>query len=217
MLTWNDHGLIPAIAQDATSGTVLMMAWMNERALQRTRATGYLHLWSRSRRTLWKKGETSGHTLRVRELRIDCDADVVLARVDPAGRACHTNRPSCFYRVLADDGTVHEDDGPAGSILDQLGRVLVARRDDADAAASYTRSLLDGGPARMLAKIAEEHAELAAELPDGSPDRIVHETADLWFHVLVALTSRGVAPADVLAELARRFGVSGHDEKAARR
>jgi phosphoribosyl-ATP pyrophosphohydrolase/phosphoribosyl-AMP cyclohydrolase len=200
---WDEHGLIPCVAQDATTGAVLMVAWMNAEALRLTRETGFVHFWSRSRQALWKKGETSGHTLALVELREDCDADTLLARVHPAGPACHTGAPTCFGEPIA-------------SILDQLAATLAQRRDSAAGEQSYTKSLLDAGWPKILAKIAEEHGELAAELPTGPDDAIVHETADLVFHVMVALTARDIPIGRVLAELARRFGTSGHAEKAAR-
>jgi phosphoribosyl-ATP pyrophosphohydrolase/phosphoribosyl-AMP cyclohydrolase len=212
--SYDDRGLVPAVAVDATTGVVLMVAWMNAEALAATRATGEAHFYSRSRAALWRKGETSGHTLAVRELRIDCDGDTLLLVVDPAGPACHTGKPSCFYRDL--DG--NEDDGPRGApaaVLDRVAKVIAARR-HSTAERSYTRALLDGGMPRILAKIAEEHGELAAELPEGPEGAIVHEAADLIFHVLVGLAARDVPPAAVWAELARRFGVSGHDEKRSR-
>jgi phosphoribosyl-ATP pyrophosphohydrolase/phosphoribosyl-AMP cyclohydrolase len=163
---------------------------------------------------LWRKGESSGHVLAVRELRIDCDGDTLLLVVDPAGPACHTGKTSCFYRSA--DGA--EDDGPRGApaaVVDRVAAVVAARR-SATAERSYTRSLLDAGMAKILAKIAEEHGELAAELPAGPPEKIVHETADLLFHVLVGLEARGVPTRDIWAELERRFGTSGHDEKRSR-
>jgi phosphoribosyl-ATP pyrophosphohydrolase/phosphoribosyl-AMP cyclohydrolase len=211
---WDERGLVPAIAQDATTGTVLMMAWMNREALERTRATGEAHFWSRSRQSLWRKGETSGHTLRVVEVRIDCDADTILLRVDPAGPACHTGKTACFFRTLDGDGA--EDDAAPGHVLAALERVLIERRDGASAAKSYTRSLIDGGWEKMLAKIAEEHGELAAELPGGPDADVVHETADLIFHVMVGLVARRIPIDDVWRELGRRFGIGGHVEKASR-
>ena len=134
----------------------------------------------------------------------------------PPAPPCHTGKPSCFYRA-APAGA--EDDGPRGApaaVLDRLAGVIEARK-AAPASSSYTRSLLDGGFPRILAKIAEEARELALELESGKEEAVVHETADLFFHVLVGLGARGVAPARVWAELERRFGQSGHDEKAARR
>ena len=211
--SYDDKGLVPCIVQDAERGTVLMLAWMNAEALRLTRETGVVHFWSRSRQALWKKGETSGNTLALVELRVDCDHDAVLVRARPAGPTCHTGATSCFFHK--DDGT--DDDGvPAVTILEQLDRVLQARRDAASGEKSYTKSLLDAGMPKILAKIAEEHGELAAELPAGDDGKVIHETADLLFHVMVGLTSRGIAIERVLAELGRRFGTSGHAEKAAR-
>ncbi len=211
--TFDDRGLVPCIAQDAGRGTVLMLAWMNAEALQLTRETGIVHFWSRSRQSLWKKGETSGNTLSLVELRIDCDRDAILVRAGPAGPTCHTGTTACFFH--RDDGP--DDDGvPAVTILEQLARILDARRDSATGEKSYTRALLDKGMPKILEKIAEEHGELAAELPAGPDDKVIYETADLMFHVMVGLTARRIPVERVLAELARRFGTSGHAEKAAR-
>nr|HEX4315636.1 bifunctional phosphoribosyl-AMP cyclohydrolase/phosphoribosyl-ATP diphosphatase HisIE [Kofleriaceae bacterium] len=201
---WDATGLVPCIVQDADRGAVLMLAWMNADALRLTRDTGFVHFWSRSRRALWKKGETSGHVLTLVDLRLDCDRDAILARARCAGPACHTGAATCW------------GDDNAGTILDRLDRILVARRDSATGDRSYTRSLLDAGMPKILAKIAEEHGELAAELPAGDDDAVVHEAADLLFHVMVGLTARRIPIERVLGELARRFGTSGHVEKASR-
>ena len=214
---FDDRGLVPCVVQDATHGTVLMVAWMNAEALRLTRETGIVHFWSRSRGALWKKGETSGNTLQLVELRVDCDADTLLARVRPAGPACHTGATTCFFET--DDGS-KDDGGPAAEgaqILLRLAQILAARRDSASGEKSYTRSLLDAGMPKILAKIAEETGELAAELPEGSEDRVVSETADVMFHVMVGLTARNIPIERVFAELARRFGTSGHVEKASRK
>jgi len=221
--TYDERGLVPCIVQDATSGTVLMLAWMNAEALRLTRETHTVHFWSRSRQALWKKGETSGNTLAVVELRIDCDLDAVLVRARPAGPTCHTGRTSCFFH--RDAGTAGApddapkdviDDGPALPILLRLAKIIEARR-DSTADRSYTKSLLDAGMPKILAKIAEEHGELAAELPAGDDAKVIHETADLLFHVMVGLAARRIPIDAVLAELARRFGTSGHVEKAQRK
>jgi len=216
--TYDERGLVPCVVQDAAAGTVLMVAWMNAESLRLTRETGVVHFWSRSRQALWKKGETSGNTLALVELRLDCDRDTVLVRVTPAGPACHTGATSCFF--TRDDGTT--DDGvpvvasEGAQILKKLAQILAARRDAATPEKSYTRSLLDGGMPKILAKIAEEHGELAAELPAGDDSQVIHETADLIFHVMVALTARRIPIEKVFGELARRFGTSGHVEKASR-
>jgi phosphoribosyl-AMP cyclohydrolase / phosphoribosyl-ATP pyrophosphohydrolase len=211
--TYDDRGLVPCIVQDAEYGTVLMLAWMNAEALRLTRETGIVHFWSRSRQSLWKKGETSGNTLALVELRIDCDLDAILVRAKPAGPTCHTGTTACFFR--RDDGP--DDDGvPAVTVLQQLARTLEARRDSSSGEKSYTKSLLDKGMPKILEKIAEESGELAAELPSSPDDRVIYETADLLFHVMVGLTARRIPVERVLTELARRFGTSGHVEKAAR-
>jgi len=208
-IRFDERGLAPAVVQHAVDGRILMLAWMNAEALAATRATGQVHFWSRSRAALWKKGETSGHTLELVELRWDCDADAIWVAARPAGPTCHTGAQSCFY---APGG----DDGPPGTILDRLWSILIARRDGATADKSYVRSLIERGPDAIAAKIAEEQAELCAELADGAETALVHEAADLLFHVMVGLVSRDVPIGRVLAELDRRFGVSGHDEKNSR-
>jgi phosphoribosyl-ATP pyrophosphohydrolase/phosphoribosyl-AMP cyclohydrolase len=211
---FDDRGLVPAIVQDAARGTVLMLAWMNAEALRLTRETGVVHFWSRSRQALWKKGETSGNTLAVVELRLDCDGDAILVRATPAGPTCHTGATACFFHVLGD--APHDDDGaPPAHELDRLAATIDARK-ASTAQKSYTRSLLDGGVPAIVAKIAEEQAELAAELPAGPEAAVVHEAADLLFHVLVGLAARDIPVARVWDELARRTAKSGHAEKASR-
>jgi phosphoribosyl-ATP pyrophosphohydrolase/phosphoribosyl-AMP cyclohydrolase len=211
---YDDRGLVPCVVQDVDHGHVLMVAWMTAEALRLTRETRIVHFWSRSRQSLWKKGETSGNTLALVELRFDCDADTLLVLVRPTGPACHTGKPTCFFRI--DDE--REDDGlPPVTILQRLALTLIARR-DASAEKSYTKSLLEAGMPKILEKIAEEHDELAVELATDVPgdDKIVHEAADLLFHVMVGLTAKGIAFEKIETELARRFGTSGHAEKAAR-
>ena len=210
--TYDERGLVPCIVQDAVTDAVLMLAWMNAEALRLTRETGEVHFWSRSRQAMWRKGETSGNTLAVVEIRIDCDLDSVLVRARPAGPTCHTGATSCFFHV---DGAAAPDDGPPPMILRRLEQVIEARR-DSSAENSYTKSLLEAGMPKILAKIAEEHGELAAELPAGPDAKVVHETADLVFHVMVGLAARRISLEAVLAELTRRFGTSGHVEKARR-
>jgi phosphoribosyl-ATP pyrophosphohydrolase/phosphoribosyl-AMP cyclohydrolase len=214
---YDDRGLVPCVVQDAATGTLLMLAWMNEEALRKTRETGEVHFWSRSRKALWRKGETSGNTLKLVELRLDCDRDAVLALARPAGPTCHTGTTSCFNAT----DTNREDDGvPAlegAQVMSRLYEILESRRDaQTSSEKSYTRSLLDAGMPKILAKIAEESKELAAELPTGDDQKVVHETADLLFHVMVGLVARKIPIDAVYTELARRFGTSGHVEKAAR-
>ena len=174
--------LTPTIVQDASSGRVLMLAWMDEEALRLTRETGEAWFWSRSRARLWRKGETSGNTLAVEELRDDCDGDAILLRVRPAGPACHTGASSCFAPWLWRRIKAREHERPAGS---------------------YVVSLLDE-PALAARKVGEEGLE-AALAGAGEPDeRLVEELADLFFHSYVLLAARGLHPELVEAELARR-------------
>ena len=176
--------LMPAIVQDADDGRVLMLAWMDEEALRLTRETGEAWFWSRSRRELWHKGETSGSTLVVEELREDCDGDAILLRVRPAGPACHTGSRSCFAPWLWRRVAERARELPEGS---------------------YVTELLQGGPAAAARKVGEEGVEAALAGVTESDDRLVEELADLWFHSYVLLAARGLDPDDVEAELRRRI------------
>jgi phosphoribosyl-ATP pyrophosphohydrolase/phosphoribosyl-AMP cyclohydrolase len=172
-----------AIVQDASSGRVLMLAWMDDEALRLTRETGLAHFWSRSRGRLWRKGETSGNTLSVVELRDDCDGDALLVRVQPAGPACHTGSLSCFAPWLWR---------------------RVSDRAQARPEGSYVAELLEGGPAACAQKLGEEGVEAALAAAGESDERLVSELADLWFASYVVLASRGLDPAAVEDELRRR-------------
>ena len=218
-VTFDADGLVPVIAQEARTGMVRMLAWANRDALAATLATGAAHFWSRSRQASWRKGETSGHTLAVREVRIDCDGDVVLSLVDPEGPSCHTGATSCFYRRVGDDGRLVEDDGPADPPALVLARVaeVIAKRRRERPEKSYVVSLLDAGVPRINGKIAEESGELTEALQENDAAHIAHEAADLIFHALVGLEAAGVPVDAVFGELRRRFGVSGIDEKASRK
>jgi phosphoribosyl-AMP cyclohydrolase / phosphoribosyl-ATP pyrophosphohydrolase len=175
--------LKPAIVQDAATGRVLMLAWMDEEAERRTRETGEAWFWSRSRRELWRKGETSGNTLAVEEVRDDCDGDALLVRVTPAGPACHTGSVSCFAPALWRTITAPALERPAGS---------------------YTTELLEAGLGAVARKVGEEAVELTVASLDESDERVVEEAADLVYHLYVLLAARGLDVADVEAELARR-------------
>ncbi len=221
------QGLVPVIAQELETGMVRMFAWANREALELTASSGFAHFWSRSRGALWKKGESSGHTLAVRELRVDCDGDVVLYRVTPDGPSCHTGATSCFFRAagqsaadagLRADATLTTDDGPPDPPAVIVSRVaaIIARRKRERPAKSYVVSLLDAGFEKVNAKILEEARELAEALPEGDAAHTAHEAADLLFHMLVGLEAAGVPVDTVFGELRRRFGTSGIDEKASR-
>lgn len=192
-----------------------MVAWMNREALAATLATGRATFFSRSRQELWKKGETSGNHLVVREILADCDEDVLLLRVEPAGPSCHTGQPSCFFRRVDERGQTRDETTTSGPLLLALERVIAARG-ASTAERSYTRSLLDGGAPKLAAKLSEEAEELGRAVTEETAERVASEAADLLFHLLVALRSREVPLRAVLAELDRRSGVSGHVEKASR-
>ncbi|MDH4228469.1 MAG: bifunctional phosphoribosyl-AMP cyclohydrolase/phosphoribosyl-ATP diphosphatase HisIE [Nitrospirota bacterium] len=216
---WNADGLVPAVVQDAADGRVLMLAWMNAESLRLTLSSGYTHFWSRSRKALWKKGETSGHHQRVRELRLDCDGDTLVVKVEQTGPACHTDSPTCFFNLA--DGAGGLRDAPEspglGPVLEQVYRVILERRAAADPESSYVAKLFAKGTDTILKKVAEEAGEVLLAAKGGTPSELTGEAADLVFHLLVALANGGVTPQDVSAELARRFGMSGIAEKAARK
>ena len=172
-----------AIVQDADSGRVLMLAWMDEEAEQRTRETGEAWFWSRSRDRLWRKGETSGNTLAVEELRDDCDGDALLLRVRPAGPVCHTNSLSCFAPGLWRTIAARAVERPAGS---------------------YTTELLDAGIGACARKVGEEAVEVSIAALDETDERVVEEAADLVYHLYVLLAARGIDIAQVEDELAAR-------------
>jgi phosphoribosyl-ATP pyrophosphohydrolase/phosphoribosyl-AMP cyclohydrolase len=218
-VTFDGAGLVPVIAQDARSGVIRMVAWANREALSSTLATGAAHFWSRSRQALWRKGESSGNTLAVREIRIDCDGDAVLYLVDAEGPSCHTGATSCFFRRVDADWALATDDGPPEAPAQMLARVadVIATRRRERPEKSYVVSLLDAGLPKINAKIEEEARELIEALPEGDAAHTAHEAADLFFHALVGLEAAGVPLDAVFGELRRRFGVSGIDEKAGRK
>jgi phosphoribosyl-ATP pyrophosphohydrolase/phosphoribosyl-AMP cyclohydrolase len=215
-LKYDADGLVTVVVQDRLTGDIRMLAHADQRALQATLDTGDGHFFSRSRQALWRKGETSGHVLRVGEIWVDCDADAVLYLVDPDGPSCHTGRTSCFFRTIDRAGESTDDGERHGQpLLPRLWAELEARK-RAGADKSYTRKLLDAGATKIGAKIREEADELARAIASESDGRVVSEAADELYHVLVGLLSRGLDLRAVEAELARRFGVSGLDEKASR-
>ena len=195
---WNSDGLAMTVVQHARTGEILMCAWMNAEALAATRATGLVHFWSRSRRVLWQKGETSGNVLRLTALAADCDGDVLLATALPAGPACHTGSRTCFT-----------DRRPQGFYdLEPLWRTIEERL-ATGGEGSYTARLASGGAAAVSRKIIEEAAETAEaalnlEAGQGGAERLAEEAADVLYHLLVLLAERGVEPERVLEELASR-------------
>jgi phosphoribosyl-ATP pyrophosphohydrolase/phosphoribosyl-AMP cyclohydrolase len=213
-LKLDDKALIPAIVQDRLTGQVRMMAWMNREALEKTLTSGKATFFSRSRGTLWQKGESSGNWMAVRQVLADCDADTLLLLVDPVGPSCHTGQPSCFFRTFDGSG-IHDQPVLPGPFLLALESEIDERK-SSTAAKSYTKSLLIAGPSRIGEKVREEAGEFAEAIASESEARVASEAADVVYHLLVGLSSRGVPFRAVVDELARRAGISGHDEKAAR-
>jgi phosphoribosyl-AMP cyclohydrolase / phosphoribosyl-ATP pyrophosphohydrolase len=194
-VSYDERGLVTCVVQDWSSGEVLMLAYMNAQALQRTRDTGELHLWSRSREAPWHKGATSGNVQKVRALRLDCDGDALLALVEPAGPACHTGERTCFHRGALDPGAPHET-------LPALERTLRARACERPQG-SYTVELLDD-PRRIGEKVMEEAEEVARAAREESDERVDEEAADVLYHLLVLMRSRGRALTDAEGVLDER-------------
>jgi phosphoribosyl-ATP pyrophosphohydrolase/phosphoribosyl-AMP cyclohydrolase len=196
-LAWDKgDGLLPAIVQDAATGAVLMLAYMNAEALRETLTRGRAVFYSRSRQKLWEKGETSGNTLEVVDVEADCDADTLLVRARPKGPACHRNTTTCFG-----DGALPASDGIA--FLAQLESVIAARIAESPEK-SYTAKLHASGLRRMAQKVGEEGVEVALAATGGSDEELVGESADLLFHLALVLRARGLSLQDVTAELAAR-------------
>lgn len=190
-IAFDDRGLVPCIAQDWRTGEVLTLAYMNAEALERTRATGEVHYWSRSRQELWHKGATSGNVQRLRALRVDCDGDALLALVEPAGPACHTGERTCFFT-----GVVSPPHATAPyETLPALERTIAQRAAAADTDVSYTARLL-ADPALAGAKVEEEAEEVVRAVREESDERVASEAADVLYHLAVLLRSRGLGFVD---------------------
>ena len=215
-LRFDASGLIPAIAQDAENGQVLMHAYMNAEAVTRTIETGLAHYYSRSRGRLWRKGEESGHVQRVRSIRYDCDEDTLLLAVEQTVAACHTGHRSCFYRELpgADrpSGEVSEPRFDPAAVYSGLGvlaeiyAVIQDQKAHPPSEGSYVVSLLSKGPDQALKKIAEEAAEVLLAAKEENREQLIYEMADLWFHSLIVLAQSEIRPEEIAQELGRRFG-----------
>ncbi len=217
-IDWQKNPLIPAVVQDAQSGEVLMLAYMNEEAFKLSRQTGFAHYYSRSRKRLWKKGESSGHVQKIEKMLVDCDGDTLLLKVHQEGVACHTGRRSCFFTDLQTHQTISTpevDTAATYGVIDTLYHTILERK-NADPKSSYTAKLLQGKENSLLKKIVEEAGELCFAIKDNDEEEIVYETADLTYHVLVALGKKEITPDRIRQELARRFGMSGIEEKNSR-
>ncbi|MBM3664286.1 MAG: bifunctional phosphoribosyl-AMP cyclohydrolase/phosphoribosyl-ATP diphosphatase HisIE [Actinobacteria bacterium] len=203
---FGDDGLMPAIVQDAGTGRVLTLAWMNAESLAQTLETGETWFWSRSRNELWHKGATSGNTQGVAGIATDCDRDAIVVSVVPAGPACHTGETSCFHDPL--QGDVGADNAPF-VMLPDLEAIVTARAAGADPESSYTAWLLAKGIDTMCKKVGEEATEVAIAAKGGAHDQVVYESADLLYHLVVLWQSQGVSVAEVAEELASRRRSAG--------
>ncbi|MCX7795195.1 MAG: bifunctional phosphoribosyl-AMP cyclohydrolase/phosphoribosyl-ATP diphosphatase HisIE [bacterium] len=196
-IKYNKDGLIPAIIQEANSGEVLMLGYMNEESLKKTIETGTTWFWSRERQRLWNKGETSGNIQKVKEIRVDCDNDALLVLVEQVGVACHTGHLSCFFQKL------YFKEEHTRFNLDTLYEVILSRKIN-PAESSYTSKLLREGKERILKKIGEEAVEVLLAGMKENLDEVIYEVSDLFYHTLVLLASLGVTPQDIYRELERR-------------
>jgi cyclase len=205
---YDANGLVPVIMRDVVTGNVLTLAWANAEALAKTRETGFVHFYSRSRKVLWRKGETSGNVQRVAGISLDCDADAVLYDVYPSGPACHLGAASCFSRVETfDTFDTFEPGAKPSDALDLTELFAIVRmRKESPVPGSYTNKLLEDGVARIAQKVGEEAVETALASITGDAKALAGEAADLLYHLAVLLTARGVAPGDVAAKLTERRG-----------
>jgi phosphoribosyl-ATP pyrophosphohydrolase/phosphoribosyl-AMP cyclohydrolase len=196
-------GLVPVVAQEQRTGDVLMVAYADRAALERTAETGHAYYFSRSRNRLWRKGESSGHVQLVSEIRLDCDGDTVLYRVEQEGPACHTGTRTCFSTVRLPDGTAATGEDPGGHTLTRLAATIAQRAADRPEG-SYTAKLLDRGLTKVSQKVGEEAVEVVVAANAEDDERLVSEAADLLYHLLVLLRARGVPLDRVWRELELR-------------
>ena len=199
-IRFDEKGLAPAVIQDAATGTVLMVAWMNRESLVKTLETGETWFYSRSRQELWHKGGTSGHVQKVRDLFYDCDGDTLLVKVEQTGAACHEGTFSCFSRRFGGSEPVATQ---AVGVLQELYEVIEDRRLHPKEG-SYTNLLFDKGQNKILKKIGEEATETVIASKNNSQVEVLYEMADLWYHCLVLLSWHGISPTELLTELGKR-------------
>ncbi len=212
-------GLIPVITQEAKTSEVLMLAYMNKQALELTIKTNIAHYYSRSKKRVWKKGESSGHIQEIVDILVDCDKDTILLKVNQTGVACHTGRKSCFFTSIKTNEEIAKVEVNTTStygVIDTLYHTILEKRYD-DPSKSYTAKLLQGKQNSMLKKIIEESGEFTFAIKDSDEKEIIYEAADITYHVLVALASKNINPDRIKQELVRRFGISGIEEKNSRK
>jgi len=218
-INWQKNPLIPAIAQDHETNEILMLAYMNEEAYNLTLNTGYAHYFSRSKQRIWKKGESSNHTQEVKDMLLDCDADTLILKIHQNGVACHTGTKSCFFTSVMQEKRVLEqevDTNAMYGVIDNLYHTVLERKNDNNTKKSWTKKLLNNKEL-MLSKIREEADEVCVAINEESDEQVIYESADLLYHTIVGLGYRDISPDRVKQELARRFGMSGIEEKEGRK
>ncbi len=211
-LQFDEQGLLPCIVQDWEDGTVLMVGFMNQEAWEVTCQSQRVHFWSRSRKRLWKKGETSGHELILKEMFVDCDRDTILVKVQPIGPSCHTGNRSCFFSSTPVSHSEKDGESLHGTAWGGMTRRLyemVSERKAHPSPDSYVSKLMEGGVDRILKKVVEEAGEVLLAGKNGDRDEIIYEMADLWFHALIMLGHFSIPPEEIYQELGKRFGKSG--------
>jgi phosphoribosyl-ATP pyrophosphohydrolase/phosphoribosyl-AMP cyclohydrolase len=199
-LNFSMNGLLPVVVQHHRSGQVLMVGFADRDAIRKTLETGHAWFFSRSRQRLWQKGETSGHYLDVKGIRVDCDGDAVIYVCEPHGPTCHTGGPSCFFENV-DEVPHGETNGEAAAILFET---ILKRQRLSDPSGSYVARLLSEGVDRVARKVGEEATEVVIAAKNGDPDEVAREVADLWFHTFILLAQQGMTPDDIWNELRRR-------------
>ncbi|HHH19715.1 MAG TPA: bifunctional phosphoribosyl-AMP cyclohydrolase/phosphoribosyl-ATP diphosphatase HisIE [Campylobacterales bacterium] len=217
-INWHKTPLLPAIAQDHETNEVLMLAYMNEEAFNLTLSTGYAHYFSRSKQRIWKKGESSNHTQEIKDVLLDCDADTLVLKIKQNGVACHTGTKSCFFTSVMQEKRILQQEVNTEAmygVVDTLYHTILERKNDTTTEKSWTKKLL-GDKELMLSKIREEADEVCVAIDEESDEQVIYESADLLYHTLVGLGYRDISPDRVKQELARRFGMSGIEEKASR-
>ncbi len=205
------QGMLPCVVQDWLDGTVLMVGFMNQEAWELTQKTQRVHFWSRSRQQLWKKGETSGHELVLKDVFLDCDQDTVLVKAEPIGPTCHTGSRSCFFSRMPSpsDPAVPIPSGTAWGGITQRLYEMVSNRKANPSSDSYVSKLLQGDVDRILKKVVEEAGEVVLAGKNENREEIIYEMADLWFHSLVMLGHYSIPPEEIYQELGKRFGKTG--------
>jgi phosphoribosyl-ATP pyrophosphohydrolase/phosphoribosyl-AMP cyclohydrolase len=199
-LSFSKDGLLPVVVQHHRSGEILMVGFANREAVQKTLDTGHGWFFSRSRQRLWEKGETSGHYLDLKALRVDCDADALIYLCEPHGATCHTGEPSCFFQTL-DEIPAGETSGEAAAIL---FNTIEQRQRQPEPGSSYVARLLSEGVDRIAKKVGEEATEVVIAAKNADRAELAHEIADLWFHTFILLAQQGMTPEDVWDELRGR-------------